>query len=66
MNVFYQVVTLLDISVDRFFFPNRHSKESERRQRIDMLLDSLDERELSVIEATAEGLKKSREIESGK
>jgi hypothetical protein len=31
-----------------------------------MLLDSLDERELSVIEATAEGLKKSREIESGK
>ena len=66
LNVFYQVVTLLDISVDRFFFPNRHSKESERRQRIDMLLDSLDERELSVIEATAEGLKKSGEIESGK
>ncbi|MEY8404043.1 XRE family transcriptional regulator [Oscillospiraceae bacterium 44-34] len=66
MNVFYQVVTLLDISVDRFFFTNRHNKESKRRQRIDMLLDSLDERELSVIEATAEGLKKSREIESGK
>ena len=55
LNVFYQVVTLLDISVDRFFFTNRHNKESERRQRIDMLLDSLDERELSVIEATAEG-----------
>ena len=66
LNVFYQVVTLLDISADRFFFPDRHSKESERRQRIDMLLDLLDERELSVIEATAEGLKKSREIESGK
>ena len=63
LNVFYQVVTLLDISVDRFFFPNRHSKESERRQRIDMLLDSLDERELSVIEATAEGLKRAREVE---
>ncbi len=34
LNVFYQVVTLLDISVDRFFFTNRHNKESERRQRI--------------------------------
>lgn len=66
LNTFYHVVTLLDISVDRFFFPGRHSKESERRQRIDALLDSLDERELAVIEATAEGLKKSREIEPNK
>lgn len=66
LNTFYQVVTLLDISVDRFFFPERHSKESERRQRIDTLLDSLDERELAVIEATAEGLKNSREIEPNK
>ena len=63
LNIFYQVVTLLDISVDRFFFPERHSKGSERRQRLDTLLDSLDERELAVIEATAEALKSSREIE---
>ena len=66
LNVFYQVVTLLDISVDQFFFPERHSKGSERRQRIDILLDSLDERELAVIEATAEGLKNSRKIEPNK
>ncbi len=66
LNTFYQVVTLLDISVDRFFFPERHSRGSERRQRIDTLLDSLDERELAVIEATAEGLKNSRDIESNK
>lgn len=26
LNIFYQVVTLLDISVDRFFFPNRHAQ----------------------------------------
>ncbi len=66
LNVFYQVVTLLDISVDQFFFPERHNKGSERRQRIDTLLDSLDERELAVIEATAEGLKNSRDIEPNK
>lgn len=62
LNVFYQVVTLLDISVDQFFFPKR-CKGSERRKRIDVLLDSLDEKELAVIEATAEGLKRAREIE---
>lgn len=28
LNVFCQVVTLLDISVDRFFFPNRYSKKA--------------------------------------
>ena len=66
LNTFYQVVTLLDISVDRFFFPERHSKESERRQQIDTLLDSLNERELAVIEATVEGVKNSREIEPNK
>ena len=63
LNVFYQVVTLLDISVDQFFFPERYAKESERRKRVATLLDSLDEKELAVIEATAEGLKKAREIE---
>ena len=63
LNVFYQVVTLLDLSVDQFFFPERHTKESERRKRVAALLDSLDERELAVIEATAEGLKRARDIE---
>ena len=63
LNVFYQVVTLLDISVDQFFFSERHAKKSERRKRVATLLDSLDERELAVIEATAEGLKRARSIE---
>ena len=63
LNVFYQVVTLLDISVDQFFFSERNAKGSERRKRVAILLDSLDERELAVIEATAEGLKRAREID---
>lgn len=60
--VFYKVVTLLDISVDQFFFPKHHSGRSKRRSRVDWLLDSLNEKELAVIESTAEGLINAREI----
>lgn len=54
LNTFYQIVTLLDISVDQFFYPDRQNSESDCRQHIDRLLNSMDEKELTVMEATAE------------
>lgn len=33
LNAFYKIVTLLDISVDEFFYPDRHNGEDERRKR---------------------------------
>jgi len=57
----YQLVTLLEISVDQFFYPANGSGESDCRKHIDVLLNSMDERELTIVEATAEGLKKARE-----
>ena len=63
LNTFYQIVTLLDISVDQFFYPDRQNSESDCRQHIDRLLNSMDEKELTVMEATAEGLQKVRETE---
>ena len=54
---------LLDISVDQFFYPDRQNSESDCRQHIDRLLNSMDEKELTVMEATAEGLQKARETE---
>ena len=53
LNVFYQLVTLLDIST-----------ENPRRIHIDRLLNSMDERELAIMEATAEGIVQSREAEA--
>ena len=44
LNTFYQIVTLLDISVDQFFYPDRHNSESDCRQHIDRLLNSMDEK----------------------
>lgn len=61
LNTFYQLVTLLDISVDQFFFPDKLNGESTCRKHIDVLLSSMDEKELTILEATAEGLQKARE-----
>ena len=62
LNTFYQIVTLLDISVDQFFYPDRQNSESYCCQHIDVLLNSMNEKEFVVIEATAGGIKKAREI----
>lgn len=39
------------------------NRDSQCRQRIDRMLDAVNEKELTVIEATAEGIKKARETE---
>lgn len=56
---FVRIVTLLNISVDGFLF--KSEQEDSRRKHIDVLLASLGEKELMVVEATAEALKKARE-----
>ncbi|WP_089283836.1 helix-turn-helix transcriptional regulator [Anaerovirgula multivorans] len=63
LNKFYLFVTLLDISVDQFFFPSDESSGSNRRNQVDFMLNAMDEKELIVMEATAEGLKKARGTE---
>jgi len=61
LNTFYQLVTLLDISVDQFFYPTSESSISDTRRQIEAMLNSMNEKELTVIKATAEGIQKSRE-----
>ena len=56
---FVRIVTLLNISVDGFLF--KSEQEDSRRKHIDVLLASLGEKELMVVEATAEALKKAGE-----
>lgn len=63
MNTFYEIVTLLDISVDQFFYPDKQNEESDCRQHIDRMLNTMDENELTIMEATAEGIQKARETE---
>ena len=63
LNTFYQIITLLDISVDQFFYPDTQNGESERRKHIDTMLNGMEENELIIIESTAEGIRKARETE---
>lgn len=63
LNVFYQLVTLPEISVDQFFFPDKLNGESTCRKQIDVMLNTMNEKELTVMKYTAEGLQKARETE---
>ena len=67
IELFIQLIQMFDVSVDEYIFPNKEVKKSSVRRRIDAQLDNLDDRELSVIEATVNGLckgKRARGIKS--
>ncbi|MCL2199173.1 MAG: helix-turn-helix transcriptional regulator [Defluviitaleaceae bacterium] len=55
LNKFYMIATLLNISVDQFFFQDNKSKTTRRRQ-VDAMLDGMGEKELSVVFATITAL----------
>lgn len=59
----YQLATLLDVSIDRYFFTDIKSRDSLKRKHIDFLLDSMTEQELTIMEGTAEGIRNARETE---
>ncbi len=63
LELFIQLVTMFNISVDEYIFPQKEVKKSSVRRRLDAQLDILDDRELSVIEATVNGLCKAKEPE---
>ena len=63
IELFIQLMTMFDVSVDEYIFPNKEVKKSSVRRRLDAQLDKLDDRELCVIEATVNGLCKAKEPE---
>lgn len=54
---------MFDISVDQFFYTEGHRGEGSCRKSIDVMLNTMNEKKLVVMKATAEGLKKARETE---
>ena len=65
LQVLYKLVTLFDLSVDQFFYPDTELNKSTRRRQLDTLLDSLDESGLIIMRATAEGISKVKEVNEG-
>ena len=60
IELFIQLITMFDVSVDEYIFPNKEVEKSCVRRRLDAKLNSLDDKELSVIEATVNGLCKAK------
>lgn len=63
IDLFIQLIQMFDVSVDEYIFPDKEVKKSSVRRRLDAQLDKLDDKELSVIEATVNGLCKAKEPE---
>ena len=61
IELFIQLITMFDVSVDEYIFPNKEVKKSSVRRRLDAQLNRLDDKELFVIEATVSGLCKAKE-----
>ena len=61
LELFIQLVTMFAVSVDEYIFPDKEVKKSSVRRRLDAELDKLNDKELSVIEATVIGLCKAKE-----
>jgi len=59
--VLYDLVTLFDISVDQYLFPDTKKGESTRRRQLDAMLDSMDEKDLLVVSGTAKAIHESKE-----
>lgn len=53
---FYELMTLFHISVDEYLFPDTECEKTTRRRQLDALLNELEDRDLTVISATAKGL----------
>ena len=61
-QVFYELVTLFNISVDQFFFPESNMEKSTRRRQLDSQLDQMDDTDLIIMAATAEGIQEAKGI----
>jgi transcriptional regulator with XRE-family HTH domain len=60
-QVFIDLMTLFNISVDQFLYPDSENEKSTRRRQLDAELDGLDDKDYIVMEATAKGLKAAKE-----
>lgn len=46
LQIFYELVTLLDVSVDQFFFPKKEIGKSTQRRQLEGLLDDISDKGL--------------------
>ena len=61
LQVFYDLVSLLNVSVDEFFLPASDLEKSTRRRRLEKQLDNLNDIDLIIMENVADGIIKAKQ-----
>jgi Uncharacterized protein conserved in bacteria len=56
IQVLYDLVSLLDVSVDEFFLPATEQKKSSRRMQLDKQIDRIDDDDFIILEKVVEGI----------
>ena len=62
LQVFYDLVTLLNVSVDEIFLPTSDKVKSTRRRQLEQQLDTFDDKDMVVMESVAASIIKSKEV----
>ena len=60
-QLFHDLVTMFNISVDKYFYPAEKVAKSTARRQIETALDLLSDNELKIIQGTIDGILNSRE-----
>ena len=61
LQVFYDLVSLLNVSVDEFFLPASDLEKSTRRRQLEKQLDNLNDIDLIIMENVADGIIKAKQ-----
>lgn len=63
LQVFYDLVSLLNVSADEFFLPGADLEKSTRRRQLEKQLDNLSDKDLIIMESVANGIVQSKKVE---
>ena len=62
LDIFYQLVTMFNISVDEFFYPDMGA-DAACKKRINVMLNSMDAKDLHLVENLVRTVKDAKETE---
>ena len=63
LQVLYDLVSLLNVSVDEFFLSSDSLAKSSRRRQLESKIDNFTDADLVIMESVADGLVKYKEME---
>ena len=63
LQVLYDLVSLLNVSVDEFFLPSDSLAKSSKRRQLESKIDHFTDADLVIMESVADGIVKYKEME---